>query len=166
MGNKNINQQSLDQLSQFNDLIRLIIDNKNLADIINNIKDQQDSLKKQYDDLSNLKVMQDASAKDLADQTQKNLKSISDLNDAKSDSDASKNSAAASIEKSQILLKSLAQAQSIFDANSKNANDALSEREADISQREIDVKNALDSANALKDEYEEKLDALKKLAGS
>lgn len=165
MDSKVITVSSLDQLLQFNNLISSIVDNNNLAKIIQSIRDEQDKLKGQYDDLTSLQASQQASAKDLVSQTAINNQSIADLQKAKSDANNAQASADASVNKSQSLLKTLAQAQIDYDAKTQSALDDVQKRQQELSVKEQAVSDDQAAADALKSEYDEKINTLKKLTG-
>lgn len=165
MGNKEISVNVLDQLQQFSDLIKSITNNDNLSVIISDLKDQKNDLQNKYNDFQTLKLQQDNSASILARSTSDNNQSIIDLQKAKDDSSQAKKNADASISKSQSLLKSLDQAQADYDEKTRAGLADIAQKTKDLADAQEAVRAAQDAADALKSEYDEKINNLKKLTG-
>lgn len=160
-----VTPQALDQLFQLTELVNAITDKKNLADIITNIQAEQTKVRSAYDDLAALKAADDETAKNLALETGKNTKVLSDLNDERKALDESRANAETSISKSQTLLKQLEQAQREYDTRVRTTDQALSQRSQALTDRETIVAALQAKVDAMKLDYDTKLDAIKKLAG-
>lgn len=160
---KNVPNNLWDQLITLKDLANTV--HEIPEDIIDNIRSELTDLKKKSDDLQVLKAANDITTQNLKDAMDANTKSIDDLNAAQIASDQSAAVAIAQLNKANAAQKVLAQAQTDFDARTSAANDALAAREKAISDREMMVTQREKDADALKDDYQEKLDNLKKLAG-
>lgn len=162
---KEIPASLFDQLLALNDLVQTIRDTDNLNEIVKTLQDERDATKKQYDDLTTLKVANDLTAKQLKDATDANNQSIADLEQAKNDAANAQANADASIQKSQTLIKQLTQVQNDYAAQVQSKEADLSQRMSDVTARESAAAQTQTQANNMKSEYETKLDALKSITG-
>lgn len=162
---KTLSPSLLEQLLALNDLVKTVANTKNLDEIISNLRQEQSALKKQYDDLSVLKNADEATTKALNEATLANRKSEESARTAKKEADDALANSNAQISKASQAQKSLAQAQADLDAKTLATNNDLSQRLSFVADRETKAKEALDAANKLKDEYESKLNNLKKITG-
>lgn len=162
---KNIPSTLFDQLLALNDLVQALKDTNNLNDIVSTLRTERDTVKKQYDDLAALKVADDLTTKNLNDATAKNNQSVSDLEAATNDANVAKANSDAALNKAQLAQKSLAQSQSDFYEKVTAANSDLDQREKAVSVREDAAKKSQADADAMRQDYQDKLDNLKKLTG-
>lgn len=164
---KGSSSQILDVLLEMNDLVQNLAVN-NFADVFTQIRQEKADLKKQQDDSDAARQQAEKTLASLKDAQVQNQAQIDQLTKVKADADSvmAQNTAAANDLANQQ--NQLAADRKAFQAKMAAANadlDIKAKAYADIQARAQAAKDAQDAADAMKADYEQKLAALKQLAG-